>query len=391
MSTKDGRLRVLHVVSHLHQGGLERVVSNLALKTDPTQFDVQVLCLSELGTLAEEIRESIQVSLLGRQSRFSMFYPARFVRFLRESRPDVLHCHSGVWLKSVRAGRLDGALRIIYTEHGRRSPDPRAVRALDSIACRDTDLVVAVSSQLATQLEQDVVQGRVPISLIPNGVDTGIFCPQAHTVSVVRKRLGIPTDAFVVGSLGRLVPIKTLQVLLDSFGKLLRQLPSLSARLVIGGDGPEGPMLRALAKRLGLSDQVIFLGWRDDTHMIYPAMDVFSLSSVSEGTSISLLEAMSSGVCPVVTAVGGNPSVLGPDLSECLVPPNEPQQLANAWAALATDSARRSTLASLARDRVLDKYSLRAMVRAYEETYLKMRRSVRDGVAFEIGEPNEHY
>ncbi|HJU65598.1 MAG TPA: glycosyltransferase [Gemmatimonadaceae bacterium] len=139
--------------------------------------------------------------------------------------------------------------------------------------------------------------------------------------------------------------------------------------LVLCGEGSERARLEALATARNLGKSVHFLGWRDDVHDLHSAFTLFTMSSRSEGTSVSLLEAMSAGLCPVVTDVGGNAAVLGPGLSHRLVAAQEPAALAAAWTAALTDHAARSTDGAAARARVEQAFALSGMVRSYEELY----------------------
>jgi glycosyltransferase involved in cell wall biosynthesis len=114
---------------------------------------------------------------------------------------------------------------------------------------------------------------------------------------------------------------------------------------------------------------VRWLGWRDDIAHLHEAFTLFTMSSRSEGTSISLLEAMSAGLCPVVTDVGGNAAVLGDDLRHRLVPPCDPDALASAWLAALRDADARENDGRAARARVVSAFTLEAMVRTYERLY----------------------
>ncbi|HEY9225604.1 MAG TPA: glycosyltransferase, partial [Gemmatimonadaceae bacterium] len=142
--------------------------------------------------------------------------------------------------------------------------------------------------------------------------------------------------------------------------------------LVLAGDGPERDHIAQLEAKWNLGGAVHCVGWIGQTVDLYPLFDVFTLSSRSEGTSIALLEAMSCGVCPVVTAVGGNPAVLGPDLGGLLVPSGDAPTLAKRWRdVLATPSVLEAHRAA-ARQRVIDQFSLAAMVSRHEALYAKL-------------------
>jgi glycosyltransferase involved in cell wall biosynthesis len=114
---------------------------------------------------------------------------------------------------------------------------------------------------------------------------------------------------------------------------------------------------------------VRFLGWRDDVPALHAAFALFTMSSHSEGMSVSLLEAMAAGLCPVVTDVGGNRAVLGPALAHRLVAPANPLALAGAWESALADPARRAADGQAARQRVQQEFSVQTMVRRYEALY----------------------
>lgn len=139
--------------------------------------------------------------------------------------------------------------------------------------------------------------------------------------------------------------------------------------LVVAGDGSERTQLDSAARAAGLAERVHFVGWRDDVHDLHSAFTLFSMSSRSEGTSVSLLEAMSAGLCPVVTDVGGNSAVLGDALRHRLVPAANPHALAAAWRNALHDGDARAADGVRARARVREAYGLEQMVAAYEALY----------------------
>jgi len=160
-------------------------------------------------------------------------------------------------------------------------------------------------------------------------------------------------------------------VMLEAFGLLrARWRDAPGPVLVVVGDGAERGRLGVLAQRLGIADGVRLLGWRDDVDDLHAMFDLFTLASRSEGTSVSLLEAMSAGLCPVVTDVGGNGAVLGDILGHRLVPEGDAAALAVAWQrALDGPDGRRRDGAE-ARSRAVDRFGLGEMVRTYQALYL---------------------
>ena len=363
------RIRVLHLVQNLNYGGMERLIHDLARLADRDRLDVHVMALQYVGRFGEGLEGLAEVHLAGRMEPWSLLRPAALAERIRALAPDVVHTHSGVWRKGARAARMAGVPRVVHTEHGRRHPDPLEDRWIDGWASRSTDVVAAVSRPLAAHLSARVVRGRATIEVVPNGVDTDAFHPVADD-GVLRAELGIGAEVPVIGSVGRLEPIKGYDVALRALARL--DAPGMAGPppvLVVAGDGSERARLNGLAVELGIEDRVRLLGWRDDLRALHAGFGIFTMSSHSEGTSVSLLEAMSAGLCPVVTDAGGNADVLGPALRHRLVPPGDPAALAEAWArALADGDARRADGAA-ARARVVADFSAAAMVRRYARLY----------------------
>jgi len=314
------RLRVLHAIWNLNYGGMERLLAEILRRTDPDRFESHLLVLHDLGRFAEGLEEVATLHEAEPLPPWSMLWPARLTAQIRAIAPDVVHTHSGVWYKVGLAARRAGVRRLVHTDHGRASPDPLVARLIDRLAARRTDAVVAVSEVLAKQLADTVVGDARRIHVVTNGVDTSHYRPRPDD-GVARAELGIAPGVPVLGSVGRLEPIKGYDVMLSAFARLRAQWrDGLAPVLVLVGDGSERARLEQDARQAGIADGVRFLGWRDDILSLHRAFDLFTMSSRSEGTSVSLLEAMSGGLCPVVTRVGGNPATLGAALDHRLVP-----------------------------------------------------------------------
>ena len=363
------RLRVLHVVHKLDYGGLQRLVGAIVRLIDRDGFDSHVMTMSEFGRFAEGLEGFAELHQARSIPRVSMVWPRGVIRQIRSIAPDVVHTHSGVWYKASLAARRAGAPRLIHTDHGRHYPDPWTARFLDGLAARRTDVVVAVSEALARQLVDTVVADPARIRVVVNGVDTCRFHPRAAN-GAVRAELGISPDVPIIGSIGRLDPVKGYDVMIQAFAVLRATWTEGPAPvLVLVGDGPERTRLAALIERHGLRNAVRLTGWRKDVENVYASLDVFTLSSWSEGTSLGLLEAMSTGVCPIVTDVGGSSAVLGERLGHRVVRRGDPVALAEVWRDALAHPERRQADGAAARERVHHAFGLATMVRHYERIY----------------------
>jgi glycosyltransferase involved in cell wall biosynthesis len=350
---------------------MERVIADLITHTDPSRFDLHLLCLDYLGRFSKGLEGAARLHVAPRMSALSMLRPAGLARATRSIAPDIVHTHSGVWYKGSLAARSAGVRHVVHTEHGRRHPDPLADRIFDGLAARRTEMVVGVSERLAQELPGALRIRPEKVVCIPNGIDADLFRPRPDT-GKLRRELGLSPNTVIIGSIGRLEPIKAYDVMIDAFARFLATDVGKDAHLVIGGEGTARAVLEARSQRLSITSRVHLPGWRDDVHDLLSAFSLFTMSSRSEGTSISLLEAMSAGLAPVVTDVGGNRAVLGPSLSDCLVPSGQAEGLAAEWIrTLETPDCRR-VRGELARRRVVERFGAATTAAAYENLYISV-------------------
>jgi glycosyltransferase involved in cell wall biosynthesis len=302
-------------------------------------------------------------------SGVSMVAPVGLVRCLRRIRPDVVHLHNGGWFKAAFAAHLAGVPRIVYTEHGREHDDPRLTRWLDRRASRWTDVVVAVSDRLRQYLQAVLHIPPDRIRTIENGIDVDAFAPGPRSRDLMDK-LAIPRDALILGSVGRLEPVKAYERLIAAFARLRASgAVTQPMYLVIGGEGSERRALTDCAQRLGVADTVRLPGWVNGPGDLYRSLDVFALTSLSEGASLSLMEAMACGAAPVVMAVGANAQILGPELQHQVVAAGDVDALCRTIAATLQSRAGLERVRALARHRVTARYSLDRMITEYEDVY----------------------
>lgn len=360
------RLRILHVIQNLNYGGMERLLTDLVRLADGHRFETHVLTLEYLGRFSREMEGFATLHLSPRMSAFSLVRPVRLAKLIARLAPHVVHTHSGVWYKVARAARLAGVRRVMHTEHGQPF-EGTVARFLNRRASRLTDVVVAVSEPLRRHLVERLRLPAERLAVISNGVDVHAFCPRLPS-GALQRELGLDCDQPIVGSVGRLEPVKGYEVVMEAFRLLCDRLPGPAPVLIIAGEGSARSELEALIARLGLSGKVFLLGWRDDLQDLYAHFDCFAMGSMSEGTSISLLEAMASGVAPVVTSVGGNLDVLGPELADLAVPPGDATALAGRIECLLRDGAAQA-MGAVARRRVVQAYRIEATVEAYAQLY----------------------
>ncbi len=359
------------VLPALYAAGMEVMVARMARKLARRGHEVGITCVEEKGPLAPGLEQAgIRVSDVGAQGFAHPRWLMRLARHFRHIAPDVVHVHSGAWFKGIVAARLARVPLALYTAHGFISRERPAETISNLVAVRLTHRVVAVSGHLAVHLAQRRLAGA-RISVVSNGIDVDQFHPGAAT-GVLRRRLGLTTSAVIVGTVARLEPIKNQAMLIEGLARA--RADGLDCAAVLIGDGGLRGDLEALATGLGISDSVHFWGLESDVAPLYPELDIFTLTSDLEGTSISLLEAMASGVCAIATRVGGNPAVVGDGGAALLVEPRRPDQLAAALRELVPDAARRRRIGAAARARVVAHFSDESMLDAYERIYREAAR-----------------
>lgn len=365
MPRESDRLRVEMVLPSLIAAGMEMVTARLSLRLLERGCMVGITCIVEEGNLADRLRSAgVHVAAVPEPGFATNLWPRHLERWFRKVRPDVVHVHSGAWIKGAHAARQAGVRRVVFTEHGLLAEEPWYSNLLKRWGAFYTDRVAAVSIPLAAHLRRAGVPSR-KLSIVINGVDVDTFAPQRRTGSL-RRELGIG-EAPVVGHVARLAPEKNQRLLLDALR--LVHMCNPAVHLVIIGDGPLRDALREHSRKLPRHTQVHFLGVRHDMADLYREFDAFVLSSDAEGTSMSVLEAMASGIGIVATAVGGTPDLLAGGACGELVPPADANSMASALVRLLGDSQRREALAAAARQRAVDTFSEQRMVDAYLELY----------------------
>lgn len=290
-------------------------------------------------------------------------------RLLRDEDPDLLLTYNWGSMDAILAARTAGVRAHVHHEDGFNADERDKLKGRRNWARRvsllRTDLIVP-STKLETIARETWRLSRV--HMIPNGVDADRLTRDADKAAAFRREFEIPEEAFLIGAVGHLRPIK-------NFGRLIRAASAapwpgdIRPHVVIVGDGPEAGALRELAASAGVP--VSFTGHLSDLSGAYSAFDVFSLSSDSEQQPVSLLEAMSASAAVAATDVGDIAASLPAEARRFVVPlgPRVEEHLGQAYAHLAGDPALRQRLGAEGRRHVETEFSRDAMVRRYRDVY----------------------
>lgn len=365
-------IRVMHVNSTRSIGGTERMLGHLLPRFDSARFRCCLACFnSPSGATAEWRAAGIELYHLNVDKRLSLLGVARLALLMRRWKPDVLFTYG------LRAGLMARAASLAYRRlvmiSGQRGIEDWKT-PLEVLAERVTsplvDLYVGNSQACCEMLATRERIPRRKLIAIPNGVALAESPDLDVRLADLKRRHPLPDDAFVIGSVGRLAPVKGHDVLIKAARIALRQRGDLF--FVFVGEDCRNGELQAMAEREGVGNRCLFGGYTPDVYPWLRRFHLFVLPSLSEGMPVALLEAMLAGLPVIATRVGGVPEVVEHGVSGLLVGPRDPQALADAILALAENSDARKQMAEAGRARASENFTLPTMVRRYEDTILRL-------------------
>jgi glycosyltransferase involved in cell wall biosynthesis len=370
------RLTVAHVVLTLDVGGLERNVVNQVHEGRRLGQRVVVVCLERPGVLSPEVEaHGGAVVCVHKRPGLRPEALGSLRGAFRRIRPDVVHTHQiGSLLYGGLAARSLGVPLIVHTEHGKQAyARRRRTLWLGRVAGTLASRFYCLSADMANEVVARRVVPRRKVHVIGNGIDTARFQARGGRESM-RVALGIPADAPVVGTVGRLTEVKRQDLLLHAFARLRARVPT--AHLMVVGEGPLRSSLQDLAARLGLAGAAHFTGYQAETERFYPAMDVFALTSRSEGIPQAVLEASVAGLPVVASRVGGVPEVIEDGQTGLLFSDGDEDALTTRLALLFGDGDRARRLGAAGRERVAARFDVRLMAETYHRHFLELLRRV---------------
>lgn len=363
------KINLLHVTFDMHIGGTEQVIKNLIEATDKTKFNASILCIeSPIGPFGELLsNKGYEVDSIARKQGFDLKLIFKIRKYVIRHKIDVLHCHQYTpWVYGVLASILTGT-KVIFTEHGRFYPDRSSWKRkyINPMLVKLTDHITAISKATKQALVDYEYIPASKIEVIYNGIAEleGDF----SVTQQLRKKLSIPEDSLILGTIARLDPIKNHRLLISSFARVQKKYPNLI--LIIVGDGEMRLDLEMLAKQLDISNKVIFTGFQANPVDYLQLMDIFLLPSLSEGTAMTLLEAMSLSKPCIVTDVGGNPEIIEDKVNGLVTPSDDENTLISACDLLIKDSKLRKKLGDTGRTRFEKRFTVQCMLKNYQEIY----------------------
>jgi glycosyltransferase involved in cell wall biosynthesis len=362
-------LRLIHVVDSLEFGGLERVVTDLAIEQHARGHQVSVFSINHTQGFAPELaRAGVQVLIGGKNKPFDL----NVMRTLRHAAKsvDVVHAHNFT-PNYYGASALLGLPRkpvLVGTCHdmGTRLSNAK-LRFIYKCSLTQTARLAMVGQQVYDRYVGSGMVTKERATTVLNGIPVERFQTSPARRDSARQKLGLRPEDIVIGCVGRLVGLKNHQLLISVLPALLAQHPDV--RVVIVGYGELEDTLKAQAASLGVSAHVHITGQRNDVADLLPAFDVFALPSQTEGLSIALLEACATSLPVVASAVGGNPEIIHDGSTGLLVPSDDAPALQQALNRLLDDATLRQSLGQNASAWVREHASIAALGQAYDAFY----------------------
>jgi glycosyltransferase involved in cell wall biosynthesis len=362
---------IVHLITGLEIGGAERMLLQLAIRTDRDRFPTTVVSMTDAGKIGMALTDAgIAVETLG--MRRGVAGPgglARLRKILRRERPHVLQ----TWLYhadllGLAARWLGGAPRLVWNVRCSESIGSKVVRWALSRLSALPDAVV-VNSLAGRRFHEQLGYRPKRWEHIPNGIDTSEFRPDEAARRRLREELRIGEAAIAIGLPARYHPMKDHATFLAAAADLAQRRPEVVFVLVGTGIEPANRELTRAIAAHGLGSRVRLLGERREMRAVYPAFDIATLSSAfGEGWPNVLGEAMACGVPCVATDSGDSAEIVGD--TEFIVPPRDPAALAAAWERLiALGPVRRRALGAEARKRIIHYYDLARIIGRYEAFY----------------------
>ncbi len=351
------RLRVCHVSLGLCTGGMERLLVEFARCHDPKRYELHFVALHNLGQPAEDVRAAgCQVHLLPDRRGKPWSQWRELVRFLKQLQPDIVHTHNAYpHLYGTLAARWCRTPVVVNTRHGRRIGNTWKARTLFWAAGLLADRIVAVSEDSAQLCRTEVSLPSGRVSRIWNGIDLSRFTFRG------------PAREPVAISVARLSPEKDFPTLIKAVALAAEVVPELKLKIV--GDGPERPRLEQLIAELGQGSRIELLGERQDVPDLLATAGFYATATLTEGISLTLLEAMACGLPVLATHVGGNPEIVEEARTGFLVPSANVDALAAALIRMVHSQPLWPELGRQGRLRVEQHFTNTLMVSSYEALY----------------------
>jgi glycosyltransferase involved in cell wall biosynthesis len=361
---------VLHIIKSLGRGGAETLLPETLAQHNKEKFQFHyIYFLPWKGQMVDAIKQAGGiVSCFSAKNNIAIISKAfKIAAYVKKHNIKLIHCHLP-WAGIV--GRLVGKLTgvpVVYTEHNSWERYHKFTYLLNKFSFSSQEQVIAVSADVAKSIKSRYSGHKPYIDVVLNGINTEKFSPDQPVNRNIREELKIPKEATVIGLACVFRKQKRVPVWLEIAKQLHSRFPT--THFIIAGDGPLKAEIDAKASELGTNGFVHFVGLQAEIKPYLKAMDIFMMTSEFEGLPIALMEAMSMGCMPACTSAGGIGELINNDHNGVLVPVSDPMQLVTNLSEYLQDPSRITKMGMLARETVIDRFSMQQMVDQIETLY----------------------
>lgn len=352
--------KILHIIPALGMGGAERVVVDICLGLETSEFETVVLSFVSGGYWKEILEQKhIRVIELHKKSKFDLKNFLMIKKIIKQEEPDIIHTHLGGDLYGRLAARLLGYRNIISTEHNVNPDEGFLINIFKKITSTWAKKIIAVSQAVASDAGHRYGIAKEKIRVIHNGIDMKNF---------IAKEAQSNSSMIQIGSAGRLTEQKGFAVLVNA----LSELKDLNFHCTIAGEGVKRAELEALVTSLGLDEKVSLPGLRSDIPEFLHDLDIFVLPSLWEGLGIAVLEAGATSLPVVASNVDGIREIITDTKDGLLFEPGDAHALADKLRSLMNNANERERLGRALRAVVTEHFSVLKMVAEYRKVYLEI-------------------
>ncbi len=367
---------IAHVIYRLGVGGLENGLINLINNMPINKYRHIIVCLKGSTQFRERLkRKDVQIIDLQKRDGQDWCSFRRFYKILKQHKVDIIHTRNLAAIEYQVPAFLAGVKYRVHSEHGWDTFDPegnnKKYQLLRRLLSPLIKVFIPLSLHLQSYLVEKVKIPRYKIQRICNGVDIKKFHPAMLKSTLSDCPLSFDKKNIYIGTVGRMHGVKDQITLVTAFIRLMQFHQELNGHvyLILIGDGPLRQESIDLLEKHQLLQYAWLPGERQDIADIMRSLDIFVLPSQAEGISNTILEAMATGLPVIATAVGGNPELVKQGETGLLVAPSDPKAMAEAMLSLLIDKEKRLQLSGNSHQRVIENFSIQAMVTKYTEVY----------------------
>lgn len=369
-------IEVINIIPSLNIGGREKVVIDMINNFNSDEFALSLCCLKGQGPMLEFLRpDKAKLHFLNKKKGLDYNLYLKIRNFLKEKKPVIVHTHNpGAFVYGSIGAKLANIPIIVNTEHGYGYKISIKKKFVEKYLMKKIDKTITVSDDLRNKLSKNKEWARSKIVTIHNGINLQNF-DSLLSKYALREALGFNKDEILIGNVARLALVKDHSTLINAFEIISKKF--VNSKLIIVGEGELRGELEKKTRELCLNSRVYFLGERKDIKELLSIFDIFILSSLSEGISITLLEAMASEKPVIATNVGGNPEIVINEKTGILIPPLRPKSLSEAMEKLIVDKNFALRMGRAAREHARANFDIKIMSekikKLYEELLLEKK------------------